>query len=837
MNPWLNLLLQIAVPVLKTLVYAGTSNLLTCLQEELNKEQQQQKKLVLDRLGINSANFQEQITTFTYDRAIEVQDLSTDVNRAIDEADLDFQQQRFQREKAWQQQLNAQKRENLWQLAAYQRETALLLPEVQKTLEYWPLRLFPSQLLETSPSDRPLPVKVLLAPPQILCDRFDDAIAAKTADIESSLAQGLREFFARHYSLHSQIRPVEFLGGVWQNHNFKGESTIKALFGVLKFQPTLVLESEINGNNLNFRIAYWSLGQDQYCYQTIFTFSYQEFLEDSVKTRALQWKKTKDKLLALGKDGETIARLGGDNEINLLILEEIEELQQAGIDIEDLNFQYQFGDRDFENLNRFLTLCHSLMAGWIADIHYLIHYDVSPILPEFLTNLAEEISTQKFLPEAIRTTISIYQEVLQALAKERPYWLPELVLKLAQSLLNLPDRNLAREQLEFSLKLWLQQRQLSSLSSFTDLETIKLVLTTQEREYLTTLQDSFTLIEEESNLTLVQNLLRIATESQEKPLNRKVNFSLVRTITEISESAISLTIDRESNLLISSKCGVTKLDRLTNWQEITKPETLFCTHPIAAEEISTLAISPDGTTLAISEMPEAALRLGRTQQRSYLQIFDLKTGKLQKILFGHKKQIDVLAFSPDGQFIASGSHKIKLWNLQTGEAFQTIFGHKQWICSLAISNDGETLVSGSEDKTVRIWNLRTGELLHTLTGHQGSVNTVAISPDRQTILSGSEDSTTALWDLNSGKLLHTFTSHTKAISAIVFTPDGQHFISASEDKTIKIWHLHQRELVQTLDNLPETVSSLAMSSDGQMLTSSSKDKTIQIWLVERSKIL
>jgi WD40 repeat protein len=477
------------------------------------------------------------------------------------------------------------------------------------------------------------------------------------------------------------------------------------------------------------------------------------------------------------------------------------------------------------------------MAGWIADIHYLIHYDVSPILPEFLTNLAEEISTQKFLPEAIRTTISIYQEVLQALAKERPYWLPELVLKLAQSLLKLPDRTLAREQLEFSLKLWLQQRQLSSLSSFTDLETIKLVLTTQEREYLTTLQDSFTLIEEESNLTLVQNLLRIATESQEKPLNRKVNFSLVRTITEISESAISLTIDRESNLLISSKCGVTKLDRLTNWQEITKPETLFCTHPIAAEEISTLAISPDGTTLAISEMPEAALRLGRTQQRSYLQIFDLKTGKLQKILFGHKKQIDVLAFSPDGQFIASGSHKIKLWNLQTGEAFQTIFGHKQWICSLAISNDGETLVSGSEDKTVRIWNLRTGELLHTLTGHQGSVNTVAISPDRQTILSGSEDSTTALWDLNSGKLLHTFTSHTKAISAIVFTPDGQHFISASEDKTIKIWHLHQRELVQTLDNLPETVSSLAMSSDGQMLTSSSKDKTIQIWLVERSKIL
>ena len=58
-----------------------------------------------------------------------------------------------------------------------------------------------------------------------------------------------------------------------------------------------------------------------------------------------------------------------------------------------------------------------------------------------------------------------------------------------------------------------------------------------------------------------------------------------------------------------------------------------------------------------------------------------------------------------------------LWDVATGELRLTFTGHSQQIGSVAFSPDGQTLASGSADHTIKLWDIATGQERRTLTGH------------------------------------------------------------------------------------------------------------------------
>ena len=73
-----------------------------------------------------------------------------------------------------------------------------------------------------------------------------------------------------------------------------------------------------------------------------------------------------------------------------------------------------------------------------------------------------------------------------------------------------------------------------------------------------------------------------------------------------------------------------------------------------------------------------------------------------------------LAFSPCGRYIASGTWwkkgleqmSIHLWEVATGENVHTFWGHPTDIHDLAFSQDGELLASGSYDGTILLWDMK-----------------------------------------------------------------------------------------------------------------------------------
>ena len=117
----------------------------------------------------------------------------------------------------------------------------------------------------------------------------------------------------------------------------------------------------------------------------------------------------------------------------------------------------------------------------------------------------------------------------------------------------------------------------------------------------------------------------------------------------------------------------------------------------------------------------------------------------------------------------------------------TLGDHTGYIYSVAFSPDGQTLASGAADTTIRLWRVSDGNLLSTLEGSTGSMNSVAFSPDGQILASGSTDRTIRLWRVSDGSLPHTLEGHTSCVWSVAFSPDGKPMASVSNDGTIRLW--------------------------------------------------
>ena len=65
---------------------------------------------------------------------------------------------------------------------------------------------------------------------------------------------------------------------------------------------------------------------------------------------------------------------------------------------------------------------------------------------------------------------------------------------------------------------------------------------------------------------------------------------------------------------------------------------------------------------------------------------------------------------------------IKVFVFGDGRLLHTLNGHTSTVTSVCYSPNGQYLASGSWDNSIRIWNTNNGQLLHTLNGHTSEVS-------------------------------------------------------------------------------------------------------------------
>ena len=95
-----------------------------------------------------------------------------------------------------------------------------------------------------------------------------------------------------------------------------------------------------------------------------------------------------------------------------------------------------------------------------------------------------------------------------------------------------------------------------------------------------------------------------------------------------------------------------------------------------------------------------------------IRVFDLaNNGELVKMMFGHTKVIEALAFHPNSWLFASASRdgSVGLWNAAKGIGNVRIEASARPLSTVAFSFDGTRLAAGGQDKLVRIWTVAAKE--------------------------------------------------------------------------------------------------------------------------------
>jgi len=250
--------------------------------------------------------------------------------------------------------------------------------------------------------------------------------------------------------------------------------------------------------------------------------------------------------------------------------------------------------------------------------------------------------------------------------------------------------------------------------------------------------------------------------------------------------------------------------------------------------IRTMAFSPQGDTLATGDtnseiwLWQTALSATAGDIKSHIST-----------LRGHKNWVCSVAFSPDGTQLASSSadRTIKLWDVETGNCLQTLEDHTNWVMSVAFSPEGTQLVSGSADRTIKLWNLATGECEKTLEGHRHGVWSVAFSPDGQSLVSGSADRTIKLWDVATGECVRSLQGHKHGVWSVAISPDGRSLASGSADQTVRVWDVATGKCQHTFTGHGNWVWTVAFSPDGRSLASGSADQTVRVWDIKAQQCL
>ena len=237
--------------------------------------------------------------------------------------------------------------------------------------------------------------------------------------------------------------------------------------------------------------------------------------------------------------------------------------------------------------------------------------------------------------------------------------------------------------------------------------------------------------------------------------------------------------------------------------------------------VNSVAFSPNGELLA-SGGDDYRFKLWNVQNQQAIATLEHITGR-------NRSAIKAVTFSPDGQLLATGGWQAKLWDVRNRQEIAT-FQHDQWVWAVAFSPDGQLLAAGDGAGTVKIWDVQKRQAIARLEGDTRAVYTVAFSPDGRTLASAGYQGLIKLWTVENWESLGTFQNPGTAYT-VDFSPDSKALASAGHE-AVSLWSVESGEKIAALTGHTGWVRAVAFSPDGRLLASGGDDRAVRVQNIE-----
>lgn len=174
------------------------------------------------------------------------------------------------------------------------------------------------------------------------------------------------------------------------------------------------------------------------------------------------------------------------------------------------------------------------------------------------------------------------------------------------------------------------------------------------------------------------------------------------------------------------------------------------------------------------------------------------------------ENVQCLAFSPDGRFLAMGTSHPSIHVIDTREERQALYqrGAAGGVLSIDWSPNGKLVIEGNQLGSVLLRDAATGRIVRAMLGHEAPITKVAIRGDGRWLAATAKEGV-RFWRTDEGRTPFSLPIHDSYVSSVACSPDGTVLASLGWDSCLRLvdaWTLEPLLLVSDGIDAPTAVA-------------------------------